>query len=133
MTDRNKKTADRNRLLVACLVIKNTHRRYMFFSNHFFCFSVPIDLNVWGLKNSFLHYLTCPHFVFPDKHVHMAGQFSQVQSFFSRCITGTYYCDLLSPKEKSIANSTCAHAISIQTLFTFQSEPFGGSTSGNND
>src|SRR4051812_44454708 len=110
MTNGNKKSADRNSLFLPGFIIKYTNRGYMFFSDNFFSFGVPVDLNVWRLKDSFLHNLACPHFVLTNKHVHGRNKFSKIQCFFSCGIARTNYCHFLSPEEKSIANGTGTYA-----------------------
>src|SRR5690349_11691631 len=133
MTNRDKKSIDGDRLLCTGFVIENANRRYMFFSNYFFGFGIPIDLYVRCLKNPLLHDLTCTHLMLTNKHMHRTGKFGEIQSFFGCSITCAHYSYLLSAKEKSIANSACAYTITIQTLFTLQSKPLCRGTGCNND
>src|SRR5215467_7675149 len=97
----------------------------MLFTDHFFGLCVPVNFYVGRFENTFLHYFTCTHFMFADKHVYLFAKFGEIKSFFRCCIACTYDRHFFSTEEKSITNSAGTDAISIQSLLTLQAKPFG--------
>src|SRR5215203_2130173 len=106
MPDCHKKSANRNCLYLACLVIDNFYTANIFISQNFCSIGVPVHLNILCIHHPVLHHFACPHFVTANKHMHCCTKLAEIQSFFCRSITSAYYCHFLITKEKSIAYCT---------------------------
>src|SRR5690606_32046369 len=79
-----------------------------------------------------LHNLTGAHFALSYQHMHGGTKITEVKRLFGRGVARANNGHFFSTEKESVANRTGAYAKAIESLLTFQPQPFGGCPGSDN-